>query len=42
MKSKLLITTYENARTFYRDAEWIELEELSYAEQIRLFEKGLC
>ena len=39
LKCKLLITTYENAQDIYETSEWIELEELSQAEQYGLFEK---
>ena len=39
LKCKLLITTYENAQDIYETAEWIELAELSQAEQYSLFEK---
>ena len=39
LNCKLLITTYEDARDIYKTAEWIELGELSRAEQFNLFEK---
>ena len=39
LKCKLLVTTFEKAQEIYEAAQVVELGELSFAEQYRLFEK---